>query len=195
MFKRAGTYACISRLAAVLIMLLAAPPSRAADPIKIGASIALTGPLASGGKVMLIALKIWEEDVNARGGLLGRPVQLVYYDDQSNGSLVPGIYAKLLDVDKVDLVISSYGTNVAAPAMPIVMQKNKLFVSMFSLGLNTEFKYPRYFSMHPAGANPKLDYSEGFFRIIAQQVPQPQTLALLTAEGEATRLVTDGAYE
>ena len=195
MFKRAGTYACISRLAAVLIMLLAAPPSRAADPIKIGASIALTGPLASGGKVMLISLKLWEEDVNARGGLLGRPVSLVYYDDQSNGSLVPGIYAKLLDVDKVDLVISSYGTNVAAPAIPIVMQKNKLFISMFSIGLNTEFKYPRYFSMHPAGPNPKPGYREGFFKVATQQSPKPQTVAIVTADGEATRLVTDGVYE
>ena len=194
--KSASTGAFIGRIAAVLIVVaLAVTPGRAAEPIRIGLSLALTGALASGGKVMMIALKLWEDDVNARGGLLGRPVQLIYYDDQSNGSLVPGIYAKLLDVDKVDLVISSYGTNVAAPAMPIVMQKNKLFVSMFSLGLNTEFKYPRYFSMHPAGANPKLDYSEGFFRIVAQQAPQPRTLALLTAEGEATRLVTDGAYE
>src|SRR5438552_6856257 len=197
MFKRAGTYACMGRIVLVLTaaMLLALTPARAADPIKIGFSMALTGALASGGKVMLIALKIWEEDINARGGLLGRPVQLVYYDDQSNGSQVPGIYAKLLDVDKVDLVISSYGTNVAAPAIPVVMQKNKLFLSMFSIGLNTEFKYPRYFSMHPAGPNPKPGYSAGFFKVATQQSPKPQTVAIVTADGEATRLVTDGVYE
>jgi branched-chain amino acid transport system substrate-binding protein len=144
--KPASTPAFIGRIVAVLIAtVLATHPGRAAEPIKIGLSLALTGALSSGGKVMMIALKIWEHDVNARGGLLGRPVQLVYYDDQSNGSLVPGIYAKLLDVDKVDLLLSSYGTNVAAPAMPVVMQKNKLFISMFSIGLNTEFKYARYF--------------------------------------------------
>jgi branched-chain amino acid transport system substrate-binding protein len=196
MSKLAATGAFIGRIAAVLIAatILAANPTRAADPIKIGFSMALTGALASGGKVMLIALKIWEEDINARGGLLGRPVQLVYYDDQSNGSQVPGIYAKLLDVDKVDLVISSYGTNVAAPAIPVVMQKNKLFLSMFSIGLNTEFKYPRYFSMLPAGPNPKPGYSEGFFRVAMQQSPKPQTIGIVTADGEATRLVTDGAY-
>jgi branched-chain amino acid transport system substrate-binding protein len=195
--KLAGTCAAIGRFVLVLMaaVMLAAAPARAADPIKIGFSMALTGALASGGKVMLIALKIWEEDVNARGGLLGRPVQLVYYDDQSNGSLVPGIYAKLIDVDKVDLVVSSYGTNVAAPAMPLVMQKNKLFLSMFSIGLNTEFKYSRYFSMHPAGPNPKPAYSEGFFRVAMQQGPKPQTLAIVTADGEATRLVTDGVYD
>jgi branched-chain amino acid transport system substrate-binding protein len=196
MSKPAITPAFIGRIVALLIaMLLAANPGRAAEPIKIGLSLALTGALASGGKVMLIALKLWEDDVNARGGLLGRPVQLVYYDDQSNGSIVPGIYAKLLDVDKVDLVVSSYGTNVAAPAMPIVMPKNKLFISMFSIGLNTEYKYPRYFSMLPAGPNPKPGYSEGFFRVVMQQSPKPQTVAIVTADGEATRLITEGAYE
>jgi branched-chain amino acid transport system substrate-binding protein len=197
MSKLAGKCVAIARIVLVLMaaVLLAATQAHAADPIKIGFSMAMTGALASGGKVMLLALKIWEEDVNARGGLLGRPVALVYYDDQSNGSLVPGIYAKLIDVDKVDLVVSSYGTNVAAPAMPIVMQKNKLFLSMFSIGLNTEFKYSRYFSMHPAGPNPKPAYSEGFFRVAMAQSPKPQTLAIVTADGEATRLVTDGVYD
>jgi len=197
MSKLVGTCALLGRIVPVLIaaMIVTAAPARAADPIKIGFSMALTGALASGGKVMLITLKMWEEDVNARGGLLGRPVQLVYYDDQSNGSLVPGIYTKLLDVDKVDLVVSSYATNVAAPAMPVVMQKNKMFLSMFCIGLNTEFKYPRYFSMHPAGPNPKPAYSEGFFRVAMQQNPKPQTIAIVTADGEATRLVTDGVHD
>ena len=161
MFKVTKMCAFASRFVPVLVVaaMLMVTPTRAADPIKIGFSMALTGPLASGGKVMLIALKIWEEDVNARGGLLGRPVQLVYYDDQSNGSLVPGIYTKLLDIDKVDLVASSYGTNVAAPAMPIVMQRNKLFLSMFSIGLNTEFKYSRYFSILPIGHEAKTAFT------------------------------------
>jgi branched-chain amino acid transport system substrate-binding protein len=180
---------------ALLAVMLCAAPAPAADPIKIGMSMALTGGLASGGKVMLITLKMWEEDINAKGGLLGRPVQLVYYDDQSNGSLVPGIYTKLLDVDKVDLVVSSYATNVAAPAMPVVMQRNKVFLSLFCIALNTEFKYPRYFSMHPAGPNPKPAFSEGFFKVAMAQNPKPETVAMVTADGEATRLVTDGAYD
>src|SRR5262245_29441079 len=186
--------ACAAAAALAALVLIAAP-ARAADPIKIGFSMALTGGLASGGKVMLITLKMWEEDVNARGGLNGRPVQLVYYDDQSNGSLVPGIYTKLLDVDKVDLLVSSYATNVAAPAMPVVMARNKVFLSLFCIALNTEFKYPRYFSMHPAGPNPKPAFSEGFFKVAMAQNPKPETLAMVTADGEATRLVTDGAYE
>jgi len=168
---------------------------QAAEPIKIGMGMALTGPLSSGGKVMLIALQMWADDVNARGGLLGRPIQFVYYDDQSNGSMVPGIYAKLLDVDKVDLLFSSYATNVVAPAMPLIMRRNKVFLSMFCIGLNTEFHYPRYFSLHPAGPNPKPAFTEGFFAIAMAQDPKPQTIAIITADGEATRLITEGAYE
>ena len=92
-----------------------APPARAAEPITIGLGMALTGGLAVVGKSGLLAMQIWVEDVNARGGLLGRPVKLIYYDDQSNPAVVPGLYTKLLDVDKVDLAISGYATNQVVP--------------------------------------------------------------------------------
>ncbi|MGH7391987.1 MAG: ABC transporter substrate-binding protein, partial [Candidatus Rokuibacteriota bacterium] len=84
--------------------------ARAADPIKIGCGMALTGGLAANGKAALMAMQIWAEDVNKKGGILGRPVQLVYYDDQTKPATVPGIYTKLLDVDKVHFVVSGYGT-------------------------------------------------------------------------------------
>ena len=77
------------------LWMCAAFPARAADPIKIGFSVALTGGLASSGKAHLLSKQIWAEEVNKRGGLLGRQVQLVYYDDQTNASVVPGIYAKI----------------------------------------------------------------------------------------------------
>ena len=106
-------------LAAATMALTGAASAQA--EIKIGSSMAMTGGLGPNGKSALLAWKIWEEDVNARGGLLNRKVKLIFYDDQSNPSTVPGIYTKLLDVDKVDLVVSSYATNQIAPAMPIVM--------------------------------------------------------------------------
>src|SRR6266853_5840086 len=115
------------------------------QPVTIGFSMALTGGLAPNGKQALLGMKIWEEEINAKGGLLGRPVKLVYYDDQSNASTVPGIYTKLIDVDKVDLVIGGYATAMLAPAMPIVMQKGKLFIGLLGLAVNSEFNYPKYF--------------------------------------------------
>src|SRR5258708_31417308 len=72
-------------------------------PIKIGMSMAQTGGLAGAGKSSLLGIEIWRDDVNARGGLLGRKVELVVYDDKSSSSETPALYAKLLDVDKVDL--------------------------------------------------------------------------------------------
>src|ERR1700688_2583905 len=140
--------------------------AQGAAPIKIGFSMALTGPLAANGKQALLGAQIWQEQVNAKGGLLGRQVQLVNYDDQSNPSTVPGIYTKLLDVDKVDLVVSGYATNMVAPAIPVVMQKNKTFISLFALDANAEFKYPKYFAYIPTGGpTPKQVLTEGFFQV------------------------------
>src|SRR6195256_4962887 len=132
-------------IAALLLGAASLLPARAAEPIKIGFGMGLTGGLAASGKAALLGMKIWEEETNAKGGLLGRPVQLIYYDDQSNPATVPGIFTKLLDVDKVDLVVSGYATNMVAPAIPVVIQKKKTFVSLFALDANSEFKYPKYF--------------------------------------------------
>src|ERR1700704_2855496 len=130
-------------IAAASVALVTGAAAQSGEPIKIGFSMAMTGGLGGNGKSALLAQKIWEEDVNAKGGLLGRKVKLIYYDDQSNPSTVPGIYTKLLDVDKADLVLSGYATNMVAPAMPVVMQKGKTFVSLFALDVNAEFRYPK----------------------------------------------------
>ena len=150
-----------------------APQPAAAQEIKIGYSMAMTGGLGPNGQSALLAQKIWEEDINKKGGLLGRPVKLIYYDDQTNPSTVPGIYAKLLDVDKVDLIIGGYGTNMLAPAMPLVMQRKKLFIGLLGLGVNSEFNYPNYFVMIPSGPDPKPSFTKGFFDVAMAQNPKP----------------------
>ena len=174
----------------------AALPARAADPIKIGTGMALTGGLAANGKAAILAMKIWEEEINAKGGLLSRPVQLIYYDDQSNPSTVPGIFTKLLDVDRVDLICGDYGTNLLAPAMPVVIQHNMTFFALFGLDVNREFQYPRYFAMQPAGGpNPSAAFSQGFFEVAAAQNPKPKTLAIMAADAEFPHNAADGARE
>src|SRR4051794_29368133 len=137
--------------AALALSVLAGTSLRAAEPITIGFGMALTGGLAAAGKTALLAMQIWQDDVNAKGGLLGRPVKLVYYDDQTSPPTVPGIYTKLLEVDKVDVIVSGYGTNMVAPAMPIAIQKDRLFLGLFGLAVNSEFHYLKYFSMLPTG--------------------------------------------
>ena len=171
-----------------------APAMAQPKPITIGFGMALTGGLAPNGKAALLAMQIWETEVNARGGLLGRPVKLVFYDDQSNPSVVPGIYTKLLDVDKVDLVTSGYATNMVAPAMPVVMQHNRVFFTLLGLAVNSEFNYPRYFSFGPTGGpKPKESFSRGFFEVAMAQNPPPQTVAIVGADAEFPRNALDGA--
>ena len=165
------------------------------QPITIGFGMALTGPLAANGKQALLGAKIWEETINKKGGLLGRPVKLIYYDDQSNPSTVPGIYTKLLDVDKVDLVTGPYATAMIAPAMPVVMQKGKVFIGLFGLAVNSEFNYPKYFAMIPSGPETKPSFTKGFFDVAAQQNPKPQTVALVAADQEFSRNACEGARE
>src|SRR6516225_6832996 len=168
-------------------------PASAADPLRIGFGMALTGPLAPNGKSALLAMKIWEEDINAKGGLLGRPVQLVYYDDQSNPSTVPGIYTKILDIDQVDLIVGGYATNMLAPAMPIAMRKKKVLIGILGVAVNSDFKYPGYFAMIPSGQNPKPAFTAGFFDVAMLQNPKPKTIALVGADMEFSQNALEGA--
>ncbi len=189
MMRRAG-FAALA-LAAVLSLL--AREANAADPIKVGFSMSLTGSLANTGRVALAAQKLWESDVNAAGGLLGRPVQLVYYDDQSSPANVPGIYTKLLDVDKVDLVVSAYSTAQTAPAMAIVMEHGKVFVGLSAIAINSQFHYPKYFAMTNAGPRPNEVFSDGFLAVAMRQNPKPQSIALLGADIDFSQNVLDAA--
>ena len=194
-FRLNSALAAAAVAAVMAAALTGGAAAQSGAPIKIGFSMAMTGGLAANGKSALLAQKIWEEDVNAKGGLLGRPVKLVYYDDQSNPSTVPGIYTKLIDVDKVDLIIGAYATAQIAPAMPVVISKNKVFISLLGLAVNSEFKYPNYFAMIPSGPDPKPSFTQGFFEAAMAQNPKPQTVAIVAADQEFSRNAADGARE
>ncbi|HZY13896.1 MAG TPA: amino acid ABC transporter substrate-binding protein [Beijerinckiaceae bacterium] len=174
-------------------LALAASPAFAAEPIRIGFAMSLTGPNAGAGKMFLVGREIWRDEVNAKGGLLGRPVEFVYYDDQSNPSLVPGIYSKLLDADKVDLVVSPFATNQIAPAMPVIMQKKMTFMALFGTGVNDDFKYDRYFQILPNGPDGNRSFSTGFFEAAMNMDPKPRTVALAGEDSEFGHNILLGA--
>ena len=180
---------------AACAMFTVAANAQSKEPIKIGFAMSLTGPLAANGKMSLVAMQVWEDDINAKGGLLGRPVKLVYYDDQSSPSQVPAIYTKLLDIDKVDLIVSGYASTQIAAAMPIAIQRKKLFVSLFGTGINETFKYSKYFSMIPNGPTPKPAFTRGFFKVAEVQKPKPQTIAIAMADAEFGRNACEGAHQ
>src|SRR6478672_8701064 len=158
--------------------------AQSGDPIRIGMSLALTGAGASPSKVINTALEIWRDDINAKGGLLGRPVELVIYDDQSSPANVPNIYTKLITVDKADLLLGPYGTNFVAPAMPTIIQNKKLTISFTAIGINDKFNYDKYFSMVSTGPEGVDSFSIGFFDMAAAQLPKPQTEGTIAADAE-----------
>ena len=166
------------------------PELRAEQPVRIGMGVAQTGALAGGGKAALLALRMWVEDVNARGGLLGRNVELIAYDDQSSPASTPGIYAKLLDIDKVDLLIAPYGSVPTAPILPIVKQRNLLLMGNFSFGVN-KVHHDMYFNNAPW--NDAASWSEGFFKL--GQAAGAKTVAFLVADQEFAQNLAGGAKE
>src|ERR1700676_5773067 len=105
MFLARARGGAVIGIGALIISNVAPNMANAADPIRVGMSMALTGGVAPIGKQVLTALQIWRDDVNANGGLLGRPVELVFYDDQSNLAKVPQRDTKLIDDGKDGRVI------------------------------------------------------------------------------------------
>jgi branched-chain amino acid transport system substrate-binding protein len=190
--RQATRRLCSIASAAMLMLLSGMLAAGAAEPIKVGFSMALTGTVAPNGKQVLLALEIWRDDVNAKGGLLGRPIELVYYDDQSNPANVSGIYTKLISVDKVHLLLGPYATNMVAPAMPVVMNHKMTTISILAIGVNRHFNYQRYFSMVPVGPEGVKAFSRGFFEIAAAQNPRPQTVAILAGDADSLRLHRTG---
>jgi branched-chain amino acid transport system substrate-binding protein len=173
--------------------VFAASSAFADDPVKIGFSMAQSGPLAGSGKSALLAMKIWAEDQNAKGGLLGRRVELVYYDDQSNPANVPPIYTKLLDVDKVDLINSGYATPIIAAALPIAMQHDMVLIGLFGLANNAKLQYDKYFGMAPVGEDPVKIAGKPFFDVADTLNPKPATIAVITPDIQFGHAVLEGA--
>ncbi len=165
---------------AMAVAVLTSGASAEEPPIKIGMSMAQTGGLAAGGKASLLGIEIWRDDINARGGLLGRKVELVVYDDKSSAAETPAIYAKLLDVDKVDLLFAPYATVPTAPIMPLVKQRGMLLMGNFSFQVNSKVGHDMWFNNAPWG--PADSWASAFLGL--GQKAGGKTVAFLSADQE-----------
>jgi branched-chain amino acid transport system substrate-binding protein len=158
-------------------------------PIRVGTSISQTGPLSST-KNLLIGYELWRDDINAAGGLLGRNVELVTYDDQSLASTVPGIFSKLIDVDQVDFLFSPYGANLTAPVMPLAKARDRFIVGTLSLAANDKVKHDKYFQAAPWGPNGADDWARGFFDLAhAEGIKK---IAIIAADTEFSKTAAAG---
>jgi len=179
----------VGALGAVAFSLSSVGGALAQQPIKVGMSMPQTGSLGAGGKAALLALQMWVEDVNAKGGLLGRKVEFIVYDDQTNPALTPAIYTKLLDIDKVDLLIAPYGTVPTAPIMPLVKQRGLLLMGNFSFQVNRTVRHDMWFNNSPW--NDARSWSDGFFS--AGSKLGAKTVAFLAADQEFAQNLANGA--
>lgn len=176
--------------AGALGMTVAPAIVRAAnDPVRIGMSMPQTGGLGGGGQAALVALRMWVEDVNAKGGLLGRKVEFTAYDDQSNPANTPGIYTKLLEIDKVDLLIAPYATVPTAPILPLVQRRGKLLMGNFSFQVNAKIRHDMWFNNAPW--NDADGWSAGFFA--SGKAAGAKTIALLASDQEFSQNLANGA--
>jgi branched-chain amino acid transport system substrate-binding protein len=178
-------------LYAVAALTLAAGTALAQGPVKIGMSMPQTGSLGAGGQAALAALRLWVDDVNQRGGLLNRKVELIAYDDQTNPANVPAIYTKLLDIDKVDLLLAPYGTVPTAPVMPLVKQRGLLLMGNFSFQVNAKIQHDMWFNNAPW--NDAASWSDGFIK--AGLGANAKTIAILAADQEFAQNLANGARE
>ncbi|MBV8926189.1 MAG: ABC transporter substrate-binding protein, partial [Bradyrhizobium sp.] len=176
---------------AVVALGLATAAYGEGPPIKIGMSMPQTGGLAGGGKPSLLGIEIWRDDVNAKGGLLGRKVELVVYDDKSSASETPALYAKLIDVDKVDLLFAPYATVPTAPILPLVKQRGLLLMGNFSFQVNSKIHHDMWFNNAPWG--PADSWATGFLTL--GQKAGGKTMALLAADQEFAQNLAKTARE
>jgi len=96
--------------------------------VKVGCTVALTGKYAEAGKRYEKAYRLWESQVNEKGGLLGRPVQFIIYDDTSDPDTGLSLYEKLITVDKVDLLLGPYTSGIVEPTSALAEKYKMLFL-------------------------------------------------------------------
>ena len=186
----------LSATAGMLVLALVASTSAApsGQPIRVGGTLALTGPLAATSLVHKIAGEIFVEQLNKKNGLLGRPVEWVLLDDQSKPDLARTLYEKLITVDKVDLLIGPYATGAIMSAMAVAQRHDKaLFHHTF--GIPHLAKYERQFPTWAIGPEPARTFPNLLFDALAASAKPPKTVAIVTSKFPSVHFMSVGARE
>jgi branched-chain amino acid transport system substrate-binding protein len=178
-------------LVAVTATSMAAP---AGPPIRIGGTLALTGPLAPTALLHKIAGELYVEELNRGNGLLGRPVEWVLLDDQSKPDLTRSLYEKLITVDKVDLLIGPYATSAILAAMGVAQRYQKMLVH-HSYGMPHLAKYEMHFPTAAFGPEPNRTVPARIFDALAATSSPPKTIAIVTSKFPSAQFQSFGAKE
>ena len=189
----------VSRRAALLAALLgfcglAFAQAPSGPPIRIGSTLALTGPLSATAQIHKIAGEIYIEQTNKRGGWLGRPLEWVLKDDQSKPDLARTLYEQLVTVDKVDLLFSPYATPAILSAMGVAQRYNKVLVH-HTFGIPSLAKYEMSFPAWSLGPDPGNTVPATVFDALAAGPKPPKTVAVVTSKFPPIQFMSAGARE
>jgi branched-chain amino acid transport system substrate-binding protein len=178
--------------AALALPVLAQAPAGA--PIRIGSTLALTGPLSATALTHKLVGEIYVEQLNKRGGLLGRPVQWIVKDDQSKADLARTLYEQLVTSDKVDLLMGPYATGAILSAMGVAQRYNKVLVH-HTFGMPSMAKYSMQFPAWSLGPDPQKTVSNSLFDMLAQSKKPPKTIAIVTSKFPSIHFMSLGGRE
>jgi len=163
-------------------------------PIRIGSTLALTGPLSATAQIHKLVGEIYIEQVNKRGGWLGRPLEWVLKDDQSKPDLARTLYEQLVTADKVDLLMGPYATGAILSAMGVAQRYGKVLVH-HTLGIPSLAKYEMQFPAWSLGSDPATTVPNTVFDALAAGPKPPKTVAVLTSKFPSIQFMSAGARE
>lgn len=179
---------------AVLIAGLLAFAIVNAQPVRIGSTLSLTGPLGAASAIQKVATEVFIEDLNKRGGLLGRKVEWVLKDDQSRPDLARTLYEQLATVDKVDLLMGPYGTASILSAMGVAQRYNKILIHN-SFGTPSLARYDMQFSASGGAGDPENVWPNLVYSAVASAPRPPKTIAIVTSKFPSLHFISVGARE
>ncbi|MFZ9556316.1 MAG: amino acid ABC transporter substrate-binding protein [Limnohabitans sp.] len=163
-------------------------------PIRVGSTLSLTGPLGGTAVVHKIAAEIYIEQVNKRGGWLGRPVEWVVKDDQSKPDLARTLYEQLITGDKVDLLMGPYATANSLAAMGVAQRNSKVLVTN-SFGIPSLAKYDMHFAGYVMGHDPGTTVPNTLMDSLTAGGQSPKSVAMVTSKFPSVVFMSQGARE
>ncbi|QDO98392.1 ABC transporter substrate-binding protein [Ferrovibrio terrae] len=184
----------MAAVAAGCLSLAASPVLAQGAPVRVGSTLALTGPLSATALVHKLVGEIYVEDLNSRGGLLGRKVEWIVKDDQSKPDVARTLYEQLVTSDKVDLLMGPYATGAILSAIGVAQRYNKMLIH-HTMGVPSLAKYDMHFPAWSLGPDPGTTVPNTLFDALAASPKPPKTIAIVTSKFPSLHFLSLGARE
>lgn len=184
----------MAAIAAGCFSLAASPVLAQGAPVRVGSTLALTGPLSATALVHKLVGEIYVEDLNSRGGLLGRKVEWIVKDDQSKPDVARTLYEQLVTSDKVDLLMGPYATGAILSAIGVAQRYNKMLIH-HTMGVPSLAKYDMHFPAWSLGPDPGTTVPNTLFDALAASPKPPKTIAIVTSKFPSLHFLSLGARE